>query len=133
MTSGKPTLRIFVDQCVPDSAGHAFKEAGHEVQFLRERLATDSEDMLVAAVALANEAILLSLDRDFKVIAKRLEFSQRRLRTLSLIKLSCRESQAKARLIASMSLIEHEYQVMLATGAPRLFLEIQKSLIRTYR
>lgn len=126
-------LRVFVDQCVPDSAGHAFLDAGHEVQFLRERLATSSDDLLVAAVALANEAILLSLDRDFKKIATRLQFSQRKLRTLSLIKLSCRESQAKSRLALGMSLIEHEYDVMLATPGARLFIEVQKDCIRTYR
>ena len=131
--SEKRSLRIFVDQCVPDSAGRAFIEAGHDVQFLRERLAPNSADTLVAAVALASEAVLLSLDRDFKKIATRLQFSARKLRTLSLIKLSCRESQAKTRLQQSMSLIEHEYEVMLASKGARLFIEVQKSCIRSYR
>lgn len=103
------------------------------MQFLRERLATNSDDMLVAAVALANQAVLLSLDSDFRVIAKRNQYSQGKLRKLSLIKLSCRESQAKSRLAAAMSLIESEYALMLATKAPRLFVEVGAGVIKTNR
>ena len=131
--SAKCVLPIFVDQCVPDSAGHVFKDHGHDVTFLREKLAVNSEDVLVAAVALANAAVLLTLDRDFKKIASRLEFSQRKLKTLSLIKLSCRESEAKSRLKQAMSLIEHEYQFMTTRSGARLFMEIQKDCIKTYR
>ena len=71
MNSGAPVLKVFVDQCVPDSAGRVFGGRGHDVTFLREVLATDSPDLLVAAVAQDNDAILLSLDGDFKVIARR--------------------------------------------------------------
>ena len=90
MTLGRPILKIFVDQCVPDSAGKAFAAHGHEVIFLRERLATNSPDPLVAAIAESNDAILLSLDSDFKLIAKRHGVGRRTYRTLSLIKLDCR-------------------------------------------
>ncbi|MGH7056594.1 MAG: DUF5615 family PIN-like protein [Acetobacteraceae bacterium] len=126
-------IRVFVDQCVPDSAAHAFLEKGHEVQFLRECLAVNSDDMLVAPVAMAREAVLLSLDRDFRKIATRLQSSQRRLRKLSLIQLRCRESHAKRRLQESMSLIEHEYRLMLETPRARLFVELLEGCIRTYR
>ncbi len=44
-------------------------EAGHEVILLREQLAPDSPDPLVAAVSEMNGAVLVSLDSDLKRLA----------------------------------------------------------------
>jgi len=94
------SLKFFIDQCCPDSAGKAFESAGYEVIYLREKIAPNSPDSLVAAVAEANRAILVSLDGDFKKIAQRHGVGRRALRTLSLIKLTCRESRANERIRA---------------------------------
>jgi len=126
-------LRIFIDQCVPDSAGRAFKEHGHEVTYLREKIATNSPDPLVAAVAEANEAILVSLDADFKRIARRHGVGKRDFRRLSLIKLSCRESRCYQRISDAMSLILHEWNVAQEGRDRRLFMEIMDNVIRTIR
>jgi predicted nuclease of predicted toxin-antitoxin system len=128
-----PVLRVFIDQCVPDSAGRAFQEHGHEVIYLRERIATDSPDPLVAAVAEANEAILVSLDADFTRIAKRHGVGRREFRRLSLIKLSCRESRCYARINQAMTLIYHEWNVAQDGRDRRLFMDITDSTMRTLR
>jgi predicted nuclease of predicted toxin-antitoxin system len=57
---------------VPDSVGHALRQGGHEVILLREQLAPDSPDPLIAAVSEMNNAVLVSLDGDFKSIAPRI-------------------------------------------------------------
>jgi predicted nuclease of predicted toxin-antitoxin system len=67
--AGQPPIRFFVDHCVPDSVGRALRDAGHEVILLRQRIAPDSLDPLVAAVSEMNGAILVSLDSDFKRLA----------------------------------------------------------------
>jgi predicted nuclease of predicted toxin-antitoxin system len=108
VTAAQLVLRVFIDQCVPDSTGRAFQDHGHEVIYLREKIATNSPDPLVAAVAEANEAILVSLDADFRQLAKRHGVGRREFRRLSLIKLSCRESRCYARIVDAMSLILHE-------------------------
>jgi predicted nuclease of predicted toxin-antitoxin system len=126
-------LRVFIDQCVPASAGAAFKQCGHEVTYLREKIATNSPDPLVAAVAEANDAILVSLDADFRKIAKRHGVGRREFRKLSLIKLSCRESRCFERIVEAMSLIVHEWILAQESKDRRLFIEIMDSVIRTCR
>ncbi len=133
MNAGVLVMKIFIDQCVPDSAGRAFQQMGHEVVYLREKIAASSPDPLVAAVAEANNAILVSLDGDFKKIAQRRGIGRRGLRDLSFIKLSCRESRAAERVAIAMSLIEHEWRLALASRDRRLFMEISDSVIRTNR
>ena len=133
MTAARPVLRVFIDQCVPDSAGKAFQEHNHEVIYLREKIATNSPDPLVAAVAEANEAILVSLDADFRRIAKRHGVGKREFRKLSLIKLSCRESRCYQRINDTMTLIYHEWNVAQEGRDRRLFLDIMDNVIRTIR
>ena len=128
-----PVLRLFIDQCVPDSAGKAFQRHGHEVIFLRERIATDTPDPLVAVVAVANRAILVSMDADFRKIAARRGVGRRAFAGLSLIKLSCRESQCAARIEVAMSLIYHEWNIAQDSNDTRLFVEIMDSALRTNR
>lgn len=126
-------LKVFIDQCVPESVARTFENSGHAVVLLRENLATDSPDLLVAAVAEQNDAILVSLDGDFKVIARRHGVGRRAYRKLSLIKLSCRESRAAERVRLAMSLIEHEWSVSQDSADRRLFIEIGNSVIRINR
>lgn len=107
--------------------------AGHEVVLLREKIAPNSPDPLVAAVAEANGAILVSLDTDFRKIANRAGIGQKRFKTLSRIGLRCRESRAAARLTEAMSLIEHEWAYCRENGDGRLFMEIGDNFIRSVR
>jgi predicted nuclease of predicted toxin-antitoxin system len=101
--------------------------------FLREKIATNTPDPLVAAVAEANDAILVSLDADFRKLARRYGVAGRRFRNLSLIKLSCRESRAAGRLQDAMTLIYHEWEYIGAHRDRRLFIEIGDNVIRTVR
>ena len=62
-------MRFFVDRCVPESVAKTLEDHGHEAIRLRERIAPDSPDALVAAVSDANDAILVTMDGDFRKIA----------------------------------------------------------------
>ena len=126
-------IKFFVDHCVPDSAGRAFSDAGHEVVFLRTQLAPNSPDPLVAAVAEMNDAVLVSLDSDFKTLAPRAGVGRQRFRKLSRIAIKCTEPQAPARIKAAMSLIEHEWKVAQGRPDKRMIVEIGHSTIRTIR
>jgi predicted nuclease of predicted toxin-antitoxin system len=118
---------------VPDSVGRALSGAGHDVVFLREQLAPNSPDPLVAAVAEMNDAILVSLDSDFKTLAPRVGVGRARFQRLSRIALKCNEPQAAKRILTVLSLIEHEWNFAQAQSDKRMILEIGKSVIRIIR
>lgn len=81
----------------------------------------------------ANDAILVSHDNDMRQLARRRGVGQLRFRTLSLIKLTCRESRAATRVAQAMSLIEHEWAYGADNPDRRLFIEIGDAVIRTMR
>lgn len=114
------------------SAG-CFEAAGHEVIYQRQAIATDATDIVVALASAENDAILISFDKDFRVIASRFAVSNRRLRKLSRIHLRCRESDAAKRVLQAMSLIEAEWTIAQQNPSGRLFVEIQADAIKTLR
>jgi predicted nuclease of predicted toxin-antitoxin system len=127
-------MRFFIDHCVPESVPKALEAAGRETIRLREKTAPDSPDTLVAAVSEANNAVLVTMDGDFKSIAARTGIGQRRYRKLSLIRFEkCRESQAAARLSRGLSLIDHEWKVGNESSDRRMFIVITSETFRTHR
>lgn len=133
MSTPGAALRLFIDQCVPNSVAAAFRDAGHEVILLREKIAPNSPDPLVCAVTEANDAILVSHDNDMKQLARRRSVGRVRFRRLSLIKLTCRKSRAAIRVTQAMSLIEHEWANAADNPDRRIFIEIGDAAIRTMR
>jgi predicted nuclease of predicted toxin-antitoxin system len=133
VTPARLILRLFLDEGVPDSVGHVFMENGHEVGFLNRTIARGSSDQLVCAIADINNAILVALDGDMKRIAQSYGIGKRRLLRLGLIKLSCSEPTAADRVRATMSLIEHEWNVGHGKEGRRIFIEIGEAVIRTFR
>ncbi len=128
-----PPIRFFLDQNVADSVGRALQEAGFEVTYLREVLATNSPDQLVALITMRVGAVLVSHDGDFRSMAANVGLSQRRFRRLSRICLRCPEPDAATRIRAALSLIEHEWNQLHADGGERLWVDIGSSFIRCNR
>lgn len=109
------------------------KAAGHEVILLRERLAPDAPDPLVAAVSEMHEAILVSMDGDFDALAPRAGIGRRRFGRLSRIGLKCNEPQAAARMESALTLIEHEWNGAQARSDKRIIIEVMNTVIRIIR
>lgn len=129
-----PRMRFFTDQNVPESVPKTLEKAGYEVIRLRQKIATDTPDPLVAAVAEANAGILVTMDGDFKTIVQRTGIGRRRFRKLSLIRFEkCRESRAADRLSGALSLIEHEWRIGSGDKDRRMFVVICAEVIRTHR
>lgn len=127
-------MRFFVDQCVPESVARTLEKHNYEVVRLREKTAPNSPDTLVAAVSEANNAILVTMDGDFKSFVRRVGIGQRRFRSLSLLRVErCRESKAAGRVDVAMSLIEHEWAVGRGHRDRRMFVVITAETIRTHR
>lgn len=128
------TIRLLLDHNVPDSVGTVFVSHGHVIQHVRDILPTDASDPLVAVTSELDEYVLVSCDRDFKLIAPRVPRGQRaRFRRLSRISLECNEYQAAQRVQAAMTLIEMEYEIAMNSPDARMFIIIQNNGIKTHR
>jgi predicted nuclease of predicted toxin-antitoxin system len=128
------TIRLLLDHNVPDSVGEVFRRRGHTVQHVRDILPVDSPDALIATVSEEDRSVLVSCDRDFRLIAPRIPRGMRaRFRRLSRISLECGEPQAAKRVEAAMSLIEAEYEIAQASSDARMIIVIQNAGIKTVR
>ena len=65
MIAQTQTLRFLTDHNVPDSVGKALDELGHDVVRLRDVMAVNTSDPIVARAAIEDKRILVSWDRDF--------------------------------------------------------------------
>lgn len=129
-----PTIRVLLDNCVPDSVGEVFRAHGHTIEYVRDILPVDSSDPLVATISEEQDLGLVSCDRDFNLIAPRIPLGKRsRYRKLSRISLECNEPQAASRLEAAMSLIEAEFEIAQKSKDKRMMIVIQNSGIKTLR
>ena len=133
MTPQKPALKIFLDEGVPKAVGRCFHEHGHTVIDFHDAAVPGSPDPLVATISMENNAVLVALDGDMRRLAQRRGVGQRRYKRLSLIKISCHETEASRRLEEAMSLIEHEWALASDPSKRRIFVEIGTSFIRTHR
>jgi hypothetical protein len=128
------SIRFFIDHCVPDSVGGVLRDAGHEVILLRERIAQDSPDPLVAAVSEMSDAVLVSLDSDFRRLAPRVPIGQRqRFRKLSRIGLRCKAPQCAQRMKVCLNLVVHEWMEAQASADKRMIVDIGQSYVRSIR
>jgi predicted nuclease of predicted toxin-antitoxin system len=133
VTAARPVLKLFLDEGVPDSVGHVFMEAGHQVHFLNKTVARGSSDHLVCVIADINDAILVALDGDMKRIAQGYGAGGRKFLKLGLVKISCFEPNAANRVRTAMTLIEHEWMFTEGKAGRRIFIEISDAVIRSFR
>jgi predicted nuclease of predicted toxin-antitoxin system len=131
----RPKLRFVLDEGVPNAVGTALQAARHNVIFLNrgDLVPRGAKDSLVCAFAILNDAILVAMDGDMKVIARGVGITGSAYARLNLLKLSCLETEAADRVTAAMTLIEHEWHVSAGAPGRRLFVEIRTSVIRSNR
>lgn len=133
MNEGRPKLRVFLDEGVPLEVGHTFEAHGHNFVIFDEVIKRGSPDVLVCAVAQANEAILVAFDNDMRQVARRYGVGSERFKKLNLIKFDCPEPMAAKRLEHAMSFVEHEWSVSIQKVARRLHVEIGTHVLRSFR
>ena len=102
MKRGQAALQFLADVNVPDSVGRVLTARGHDVARVRDVMAANAPDPVVAEAAIQSSRILLSWDRDFN----HQRFMKPRFQRLSRIGFSCSEPEGAARLEAVIDLIE---------------------------
>jgi hypothetical protein len=98
-------LAFLTDQNVPDDVVRCLDDRGYLVSRVRDEMAANSTDPIVAMAAINAGRILVSWDRDFG----HQRFMQPRFSRLSRIGFSCPEPQSASRLAAVLDVIEFAF------------------------
>lgn len=105
-------LKFLTDVNVPDSVGDYLTERGHDVVRVRDIMAIDTKDPIIAEAAMQSDRILVSWDKDFN----HQRFLKARYRNLNRIGFSCPEPDGAERLGEVIDLVEFSFE--RADGSP---------------
>lgn len=100
-TNDWPKFRFLTDHNVADSVGNKLIELGQDVVRLRDVMAVDTKDPIVAKAAIEDSRILISWDRDFN----QQRFKGPRFEKLSRLSMSGPEMTGAIRLEQVFDLI----------------------------
>lgn len=125
-------MKFFLDEGVPKQIGDELKSHGFEVIHFIEAALPGTPDNVVADIAIANEAVLVAVDRDMKEIAKTLGVSKARYKKLSLLAFRCREPDAIRRLSVAIPYIRLQLDLTKSNQGRRLFIEIFPNSVKVY-
>lgn len=124
-------MRLIFDQNVPESVVEFLGGRGHEVLRARDLLLAQAPDEVLAAVGDRNEAIVVSWDKDFKVLASKMPSGTKtRFRKLGRSNFQCKESQGKKRLEQVIELVDFAYARSQQQPDKRFIAIIGTSFIR---
>ena len=122
-------IPFLTDNNVPDSVGAYLEQRGHRVTRMRDVMAVDSPDLIVAMAAVTSGQVLVSWDKDFN--AQR--FQQVRFEKLTRLAFSCAEPEAVARLEEEIDALELEWAKAQKRENPRFVFSIGRDQMRIRR
>ncbi|MBY5368783.1 DUF5615 family PIN-like protein [Rhizobium leguminosarum] len=125
-------MRFLLDAGVPVSVGKVLQSAAHEVIYYHEVLAEKAADILVAEIAIKNDAILVAIDKDMRKIGDRYG-RHPRLAKLDLLQLCCSEVSAAKRVDHALDLIESEWNFKMKKLPRRFWFEVNSQYLKTLR
>lgn len=107
----RQVIPFFTDQNVPDSLGETLLSAGHVLTRLRDVMDTTSADPVIGVACARGGQVLVTHDKDFRTLAKRLQITQREYhKSLHRILMRCPEPKSAQRMKEALSIIEFEWQ-----------------------
>ena len=121
-------MLLLVDENVPNSVAEYFAQRGHDVRFVRDLLPSGTPDPVIATIGDRLSAIVVTWDRDFEKIVKRIpEGNRSAFRRLGRISFQCNEVEGRALLEKWIDLLEFHYAQALQQSDFRMIVQIQKS------
>ena len=129
--AARPRMLLLIDENVPVSVSAFFASRGHDVRYVRDLFPAGTPDPVIATMGDRLAAIVVTWDRDFESIVKRVpEGNRAKFRRLGRISFRCNEAKGKELL---KRWIEHlEFHFSRASEDPdfRMIVQVQESGIR---
>lgn len=127
------TLRLFLDENVPDAVEGVLSARGHFVIKHRDALHQGASDKVVATTAMLNNAILISIDGDMTRMTGRYGKILPGFERLNVIKIGCKEPMAAARIEQALDFLMLEWKFCEEKPSRRMYVFIGSQELRTYR
>lgn len=126
-----PSMLLLIDENVPVSVATFLSERGHDVRFVRDLLPAGTPDPIIAMIGDKLSAIVVTWDRDFEEIVRRVPTGNRnRFRRLGRISFRCSEVEGVELLGRWISQIEYHYAQCLQHADFRMIVQVQTSGLR---
>ena len=126
-------MLLLIDENVPNSVAQVFIDRGHDVRFVRELLAAGSPDPVVATIGDRLSAIVVTWDRDFEQLVRRVpEGNRTRFRRLGRISFRCNEVKGRLLLERWIDMIELQYTRALVDSDIRMIVQIQDNAVKFF-
>ena len=124
-------MLLLIDENVPASVAAFFASRGHEVRYVRELFPAGTPDPVIAAMGDRLAAIVVTWDRDFESIVKRVpEGNRARFRRLGRISFRCNEAKGRDLLERWIGHLEFHYARASEEPDFRMIVQLQESGIR---
>lgn len=124
-------MLLLIDENVPNSVAELFAERGHDVRFVRDLFPAGSPDPVIATIGDRLSAIVVTWDRDFDALVRRVpEGNRTRFRKLGRISFRCNEVRGRELLERWIGMIEFHYVQALQQPDVRMMIQIQESGVK---
>lgn len=122
-------MLLLVDENVPASVARYLADRGHDVRLVLDLFPAGTPDPIIATLGDQMSALVVTWDRDFEAIVKRVPDGNRsRFRNLGRLSFRCPEPRGVALLERWIDHIEFHYQLTRARGGDaRLIIQVQES------
>ena len=122
-------MRLLIDENVPDSVARFFEARGHEVLYVRDLFPAGTPDPVIATMGDRVSAIVVTWDRDFDRLVRRMipSGSREKFRRLGRITFSCNEVNGVKRLEQWIDHIELHYSKAQQSSDVRMMVQIQEN------
>jgi predicted nuclease of predicted toxin-antitoxin system len=124
-------MLLLIDENVPNSVAQVFVDRGHDVRYVRDLFPAGTPDPVIATIGDRLAAIVVTWDRDFERLVKRIpEGNRARFRRLGRISFRCNEVRGRELLARWIDHIEFHYERARKQPDIRMMVQIQESGVK---
>ena len=124
-------MLLLIDENVPNSVAEFLAARGHDVRFVRDLFPAGTPDPVIATIGDRLAAIVVTWDRDFEDLVKRIpEGNRAKFRRLGRLSFRCNEVRGRELIEKWIESDEFHYQQAMRRGDFRMIVQIQENALK---